>query len=112
MIKNIRSQRYVMWVHTKKHHIDKAKRIDTYEDDDLPMSAGEAIKKNCGSLPEWAIALKGLRHCEGLIQAALGKILGIEQTDSSNMERSKRPIGKAISKRIAKIFNLDYRIFL
>lgn len=70
-----------MWAHTKKHHIDKAIRIDINEDDHLPMSADEAIKKICGSLPEWAVALKGLRFREGLTQTALGKILGIEQTN-------------------------------
>ena len=101
-----------MWAHTRKHHTDKDIWIDKEDDDNVPISADEAIKKICGALPEWAIALKGLRFREGLTQAAMGKILGIEQTNVSKMEHGKRPIGKAISKRIAKVFNLDYRIFL
>ena len=99
-----------MLAHTRKRHTNKSVRID--RDDDLPMSADEAIKKICGCLPEWAVALKGLRYREGLTQTALGEILGIEQTNISKMEQGKRPIGKSISKRIAKAFNLDYRIFL
>jgi DNA-binding XRE family transcriptional regulator len=94
---------------TRRHHIERSIQI---EDDDIPMSADEAIKKICGDRPEWAVALRGLRYREGLTQKALGEMLGIEQTNISKIEQGKRPIGKTVAKRIAKIFKLDYRIFL
>ena len=74
------------------------------------MSAEEAIKKICGDLPEWAVALRGLRYREGLTQKALGELLGIEQTNISKMEQGKRPIGKTVAKRLAKIFKSDYGV--
>ncbi len=76
------------------------------------MSADEIIKKICGDLPEWAVALRGLRYREGLTQTALGDLLNIEQTNISQMERGKRPIGKMLAKRLAKLFKTDYRMFL
>jgi DNA-binding XRE family transcriptional regulator len=98
-----------MWAHTKKRPTERSTQID---EDDSPMSADEAIKKICRDSPEWAIALRGLRYREGLTQKALGEMLGIEQTNISKMEQGKRPIGKTIAKRIAKLFKSDYRIFL
>lgn len=70
------------------------------------------ISKICGDIPEWAISLRGLRIREGLTQEALGKLLGIDQTNISKMERGKRNIGKSIAKRLADLFKTDYRIFL
>lgn len=96
--------------HMRKHHIESF--IHTNEDNDVPMSADEAIRKICGDRPEWAVALRGLRYREGLTQRALGELLGIEQTNISKMEKGTRIIGKIVAKRIAKIFKSDYRIFL
>jgi DNA-binding XRE family transcriptional regulator len=98
-----------MWAHTNKHPTERSTQIG---DGDISMSVDEAIKKICGDRPEWAVALRGLRYREGLTQKALGEMLGIEQTNISKMEQGKRPIGKAIAKRIAELFKSDYRIFL
>jgi len=89
-------------------------RYEAFEniEKDIPMSADEMIKQICGNIPEWAIALKGLRYREGLTQVELGKMLGIEQTNISKMERGKRSIGKAIAKRLSELFDIDYRLFL
>ena len=56
--------------------------------------------------------LKGLRAREGLSQKQLAEKLGTEQPNISNMEHGKRPIGKNMAKKIAKIFDIDYRLFL
>ena len=72
----------------------------------------EFIQECFGNLPQGAIALKGLRNREGLTQSKLGEILGIQQTNISQMERGKRSIGKASAKKIAELFHSDYRIFL
>jgi len=56
--------------------------------------------------------LKGLRGREGLTQAAFAKKINVTQANLSKMENGKRPIGKAIAKRIEKAFGTDYRYFL
>ena len=76
------------------------------------MTADEMIQKLCNGLPEWAVCLRGLRVREGLTQAALGKLLHIDQTNISQMERGKRTIGKKIAKKLSELFKIDYRIFL
>lgn len=79
---------------------------------DKPMSADEMIRTICEDIPEWAVALRGLRIREHLTQSALGQLLGIAQTNISKMETGKRSIGKKIAKRLASLFKTDYRIFL
>lgn len=98
-----------MRAHTKKHHIEQTNR---FRKTDTPMSADIVIKKICGDRPYWAVALRGLRYKEGLTQAALGELLGVNRTDISQMEQGKKPIGKAMAQRLAKLFKSDYRIFL
>jgi len=56
--------------------------------------------------------LRGLRNREGLTQAELGKAIGVEQSNVSKMERGKRQIGVKIAKKLEKIFDIDYRLFL
>jgi len=59
-----------------------------------------------------SVALRGARKREGLTQAALAARLHISQTHISEMERGKRPIGKDMAKRLAKVLGVDYRVFL
>lgn len=96
--------------HMRRHHT----RTSTHISDDIetPMPADDMIKKLCGNLPEWAVALRGLRYREGLTQTALGEMLGIAQTNISQMELGKRSIGKNIAKRLANLFHTNYKIFL
>lgn len=61
---------------------------------------------------EPAVLLKGLRYREGLSQIEFAKKLNISQTNLSAMENGRRAIGKELAKRIANLFELDYRIFL
>ena len=105
--------------HTRKHHTEKnahlgmAKKVDLpLREIDLPISVDEFIKECFGNLPQWAVALRGLRNREGLTQEALGEVLGTPQTNISKMETGKRPIGKNLAKRLAELFKIDYRIFL
>ncbi len=58
------------------------------------------------------VLLRGTRHREGLTQAEMAKKINVTQADLSKMESGKRPIGKVIAKRIAKIFGVNYRYFL
>ncbi len=100
-----------MQVHTRKHRTDTQLRSDR-EDIDTPMSIEEFASTCFGDLPPWAVALSGLRHRESLTQVEFGEKIGVEQTNISKMEHGKRPVGKTLAKRIAKIFHTDYHLFL
>lgn len=58
------------------------------------------------------IIFKGLRFKNDLTQAQVAKRLGIDQSDVSKIEKGKRPIGKALAKKIEKEFGIDYRRLL
>jgi DNA-binding XRE family transcriptional regulator len=59
-----------------------------------------------------SVALRGARKREGLTQKELAHLLGVSQTHISEMERNKRPIGKEMARRMAKVLRADYRVFL
>lgn len=57
-------------------------------------------------------ALRGARELNGLAQQQLAKAVGIGKSNVSEMERGKRPIGKAMAKRLAKALGTSYKVFL
>ena len=59
-----------------------------------------------------SVALRGARKKEALTQKELAELTGIPQSHISEMENGKRSIGKALAKRLAKVLNVSYRIFL
>jgi DNA-binding XRE family transcriptional regulator len=59
-----------------------------------------------------ATVLRGFRGRDELTQAELAKRLGTTQANVAAMESAKRPIGKDMARRLAKIFKTDYRVFL
>jgi predicted transcriptional regulator len=80
----------------------------------------EEIEESLKSIP-WgevypdfnpSTALRGARKRENLTQKELASLIGISQTNISEMEHGKRPIGKEMAKRFARALNVDYRIFL
>ncbi len=56
--------------------------------------------------------LRGFRAREGLTQQRLAEKIGATQGDISAMEHGRRPIGKSMAMRLAKVFKTDYRVFL
>jgi len=64
------------------------------------------------TLPRGAIALRGSRVKENMTQLQLARLVKIEQTNISKMERGKRTIGKVMAHRLAKVLHVDYRLFL
>jgi DNA-binding XRE family transcriptional regulator len=113
----------------KKHHIDQiaeiswhggryAVPIEIMENYKIKSDNNEytSIDDLFGNLTqksgEPGVLLKGLRYREGLSQIEFAKQLNISQTNLSAMENGRRIIGKELAKRIADIFELDYRIFL
>ena len=83
---------------------------ETEEDDSIP--ADEAFKDLDQKYGKIGVTLQGFRHRDGLTQAVLAQKLGIQQAHVSQMEHSKRPIGKKLAQKLAKIFNTSYRLFL
>jgi plasmid maintenance system antidote protein VapI len=57
-------------------------------------------------------ALRGARTREGLTQAQLAERVGVKIHHISEMENGKRPIGKDMAKRLAKVFKVSYKVFL
>lgn len=57
-------------------------------------------------------AIRGLRLREGLTQEQLAHLLGVKRSNLSEMENGKRPIGKNMAKRLAKVLKTDYKVFL
>lgn len=97
-----------MQAHTRKH-LTKGEYNKPIEGS---ISAEDYFKMVFGDFPSGALNLSGLRYREDLSQKELGDMIGVKQSNISLMERGKRPIGKEIAKRLAKVFNEDYRIFL
>lgn len=59
-----------------------------------------------------AASLRGLRYREEMTQKQLADKLGIRQHHLSEMENGKRPIGKAMAKRIAEVLNGNWRVLI
>ena len=57
-------------------------------------------------------ALAGVRYREGLTQIQLSEMTGIPQRHISEMENGKRPIGEEMAKRLGKVLNISYKVFL
>lgn len=72
----------------------------------------DAFKELIEKYTEAGAALQGTRLKENMSQVELAKQLKINQADISNMENGRRPIGKKMAKRLAKVLKVDYRIFL
>ncbi|MGK5086584.1 helix-turn-helix transcriptional regulator [Bdellovibrionota bacterium FG-2] len=80
--------------------------------DDQLISADEVFKSLYEKYGKVGTVIRGARAKEGLTQTELAKKLGGTQADISQMETSKRPVGKKMAHRLAEIFETDYRIFL
>ncbi|MGA7579661.1 MAG: helix-turn-helix domain-containing protein [Desulfobaccales bacterium] len=62
------------------------------------------------SLP--GVVLAGARGKAGITQRELSRRAGIPQRHISEMERSKRPIGKEMARKLGKALDIDYRVLL
>lgn len=88
------------------------KMLQESEEDDDSVLADEAFKDLDKKYGKIGVTLQGFRHRDGLTQIELAKKLGIQQAHVSQMEHSKRPIGKKLAQKLATIFNTSYRLFL
>lgn len=47
-----------------------------------------------------------------MTQAQLAAMIGVKAGHISEMEKGKRPIGKEMAKRLAKVLSTSYKVFL
>lgn len=99
-----------MRAHTKKHPTRTPSPFQLKKEKSVNWR--DAFKEVFGDMPPSAVSLKGMRNREGWTQAELGEKIGVSQANLSKMESGKRPIGKTVARRLAEIFETDYRIFL
>ncbi len=85
--------------------------LKDYSDEALPWRnfAAARIKAAGG---ESAHMVRSSREIAGMTQTELAKRLGMPQANVSQVETGRRSVGKTLAKRLAKIFNVDYRVFL
>ena len=72
----------------------------------------DAFSKEIEELGESALALKGARAKENMTQKKLAHLLGTSQVYISQLENGQKEINKQIAKKLEKIFNINYRVFL
>ena len=58
------------------------------------------------------VYLAGARYREGLTQVQLSELTGIPRRHLSEMENSKRPIGKQTARKLAEALHVEARRFL
>ncbi len=113
-----------MQVHTKKHPTENlvplhlmvhqsnvstiTRFVETLEkSDSIPW---RDVAGRRGSIP--ASVLRGCRNKIEMTQTRLSELTGIPQRHISEMEQGKRTIGKENAKKLAKVLQTDYRVFL
>lgn len=99
-----------MSVHTRTHHTRESIRHVHEKEGEKWVPWREAMEIDPEA--EAGMVLRGSRYKEGMTQKVLAEMLGILPHHVSEMEHGKRPIGKKLAHRLAKIFNINYRVFL
>ncbi len=102
-----------MSAHTRKHPIKETSyNLSEKVISEVSVPWRDAFNEGIEKFSEIGLMLKGGRHKAGLTQKALAGEIGVKPHHISEMEHGKRPIGKNMAHRLAKIFNVDYRVFL
>jgi DNA-binding XRE family transcriptional regulator len=89
--------------------------LDDYrvrEDDEETLSIEEAFGDLYKDIGKPAMLLRGFRKRDELTQVELAKKLGTTQSAIAEMENGQRKIGLNMAKRIAVIFDADYKEFI
>lgn len=99
--------------HTKRHLIKEARYIVSRPAQEKKnISWRDAFQEGIEMFSEIGLILKGGRHKAGLTQKELAEQIGVKPHHISEMEHGKRPIGKNMAYKLAKIFDIDYRVLL
>lgn len=99
-------------------HRQNVERVRRYVDSIEAEDEGGAVSLDdffAGHFPgesKPSVSLRGARGKKGLTQCRLAELTGIPLRYISEMENGRRPIGKETARRLAKVLNVDYRVFL
>ncbi len=104
-----------MSVHTRTRHTRLVKRASLSRSarrkrKSIPWR--EVAKENIKKYTETGLALRGARLRAEMTQQELADAVGAQPHHISEMEHGKRSIGKEMAHRLAKILNMNYRMFL
>ena len=107
-----------MSAHTKTHPIDHrrmTKRVSactsvSKKRKSIPWR--EVAKENIKKYTETGLALRGARLRAEMTQKELADFIGALPHHISEMEHGKRSIGKEMARKLSKILNMSYRMFL
>jgi len=108
----VKGKRPRLFVVTKDKARGVIQLLKDYEVVDEGVTRKEAFRDLHEKYSEAGSILKGERYSTGMTQVELAEKLGVDQADISKMESGIRPVGKAMAKRLAKVFRTDYRVFL
>ena len=101
-----------MSAHTRTHHINKNSSTHAKAPIEKSKPWREVFKDSIAEFTEAGLMLKGARASADLTQKELAEQIGVKTHHISEMEHGKRSIGKEMARRLASVFNLDYRLFL
>lgn len=85
--------------------------LKEYEQKDT-LAWREALKDVFKDSSEQATILRGARLKEEMTQKELALKLGIGQAYISQIEKGNRQISVSLAKKLAKVFNTSYKVFL
>ena len=85
--------------------------------EDVARAIEEAVEPNIPAEEVFADStpgkiLSGARGLREMSQARLAAAVGVHRSNISEMERGKRPIGKAMAKKLGDALKMNWRIFL
>lgn len=72
----------------------------------------EVAKDSIKKYSEVGLAIRGARAKLGLTQKQLAKALEILPHHVSEMEHGKRPVSKKMAHKLAKVLEMNYKVFL
>ena len=82
--------------------------VEISEPEDWKILAKDRIEK----YKKAGIVLRGARYRENLSQKELAKKSKVRQEDISKIENGKRTVGERVAKRLARVLNINYNLFL
>jgi ribosome-binding protein aMBF1 (putative translation factor) len=92
------------------HVLSFIKYVQERNEESVP--ADEVFKHLDQKYGKVGATIRGCRARDEMTQVELARRLGIHQSHLSAMEHGKRTVGKAMARKLAKIFNTGYRLFL
>ena len=104
-------------VNGKETHFYKIP-IEKYEEVTIDLYQTDLYQKslhNIGGEKKYqksALMVKTARLKKGFSQKKLAELIGIERTNLVHIEKARRPVGKILAKKFAKILESEYQIFL